>query len=166
MHVEVTEAFGRTRSANSGLFGVTTAKCRRCTLQDQLNLWTVLARARTGCDRLWAVSGTLKGCSDEASSGGVLVRARVEELWERERDHRRFLNGLWTKSPKKYADPNWSGRLSPTVTYYTEAPSTDTDDDKITDSDADTDQDVDSYNISPLTIAGTEDTSLSLKTDT
>ncbi|OBS21714.1 hypothetical protein FPOA_08050 [Fusarium poae] len=118
----------------------------------------MLARARTGCHRLWAVSGTLRGCSDETFKG-VLVRARVAELWERERDHHCFLNGLWTKFPKKYADPDWSGRLSPTVTYYTEAPSEDTDDDTVTDPDACTDQDIDLYDIISPTLASTKEIS-------
>ncbi|KAG8669491.1 hypothetical protein FPOAC1_008886 [Fusarium poae] len=107
---------------------------------------------------LWAVSGTLRGCSDETFKG-VLVRARVAELWERERDHHCFLNGLWTKFPKKYADPDWSGRLSPTVTYYTEAPSEDTDDDTVTDPDACTDQDIDLYDIISPTLASTKEIS-------
>jgi hypothetical protein len=118
MHVEVTEVYKQPRP-DKGRNGAITTNCRRCTMQDQLNLFTMTVRAMTGCHQLWALSGTLRGNSDEPVNWSQLVRAQLPELQRAERAHLKYFNDIWTKKPKKYRDPNWSGRLSPTVTYYT-----------------------------------------------
>lgn len=136
MHFEMTEAFGNYRS-NEGHFGTTTVKCRRCTLQDYLDMWTMTARAKTGCHRLWAMSGTLRGCCDESTDDIILAKTREPDLERRQKEHRDFLDALWTKKPLEYANPDWKGRLSSTVTYYIQVP--------VTNSETEVDTDSDSY---------------------
>ncbi|RGP76362.1 hypothetical protein FLONG3_5246 [Fusarium longipes] len=102
-----------------GLAGITTARCRRCTMQELLDLWTAMAREATGCRRLWAVSGSLRGNEDEPVNLPKLVPATDLRLKAREQNHSKFIKMLWTETPAKYRDPDWSGILSPTVTFMT-----------------------------------------------
>ncbi|UZP41872.1 hypothetical protein NXS19_009688 [Fusarium pseudograminearum] len=101
-------------------------------------MWTMTARVKTGCHRLWAMSGTLRGCCDESTDDIILTKTREPELERRQKEHRDFLDALWTKNPLIYADPDWKGRFSSTVTYYTQVLVTE-------EVDADADADPDSY---------------------
>lgn len=90
-------------------------------MQDHLDLWTMMARGDTKNHNLWAMSGTLRANPDEPVQRSQLVRAEHAEFRRQEREHHDFLVKLWTDTPKAYDEPNWTGRLSPTVTYYTQS---------------------------------------------